>query len=39
LASTGGVPIMLDGKVTGAVGASGATGDEDEQCAKPGLRS
>jgi uncharacterized protein GlcG (DUF336 family) len=36
-ASPGGVPIMADGKVTGAVGVSGATGDQDEQCAKAGL--
>lgn len=36
-ASTGGVPIMVDGKVTGAVGVSGVTGDQDEQCAKAGL--
>ena len=36
-ASPGGVPIMADGKVTGAVGVSGVTGDQDEQCAKAGL--
>ena len=36
-ASPGGVPIMVDGKVTGAVGVSGVTGDQDEQCAKSGL--
>ena len=36
-ASPGGVPIMVDGKVTGGVGVSGATGDQDEQCAKAGL--
>jgi glc operon protein GlcG len=36
-ASPGGVPIMVDGKVTGAVGVSGGTGDQDEQCAKAGL--
>jgi glc operon protein GlcG len=38
-ASPGGVPIMVDGKVTGAVGVSGVTGDQDEQCAKAGLGS
>jgi len=38
-ASPGGVPIMADGKVTGAVGVSGVTGDQDEQCAKAGLGS
>src|SRR6476619_5732135 len=31
-ASPGGLPIMVDGKVTGGVGVSGATGDQDEQC-------
>jgi uncharacterized protein GlcG (DUF336 family) len=36
-ASPGGVPIMVDGKVTGGVGVSGVTGDQDEQCAKAGL--
>jgi uncharacterized protein GlcG (DUF336 family) len=36
-ASPGGVPIFVDGKVTGAVGVSGVTGDQDEQCAKAGL--
>jgi uncharacterized protein GlcG (DUF336 family) len=35
-ASPGGVPIMQDGKVAGAVGVSGVTGDQDEQCAKAG---
>ena len=35
-ASPGGVPIMADGKVLGAVGVSGVTGDQDEQCAKAG---
>ena len=38
-ASPGGVPIFVDGKVTGAVGVSGVTGDQDEQCAKAGLGS
>jgi uncharacterized protein GlcG (DUF336 family) len=27
---------MVDGKVIGAVGVSGVTGDQDEQCAKAG---
>ena len=35
--SPGGLPIMVDGKVTGGVGVSGATGDQDEQCSKAGL--
>lgn len=38
VASPGGVPIMVGGKVTGAVGVSGVTGDQDEQCAKAGLK-
>jgi glc operon protein GlcG len=36
-ASPGGVPVSVDGKVTGAVGVSGVTGDQDEQCAKAGI--
>ncbi|HEX6321682.1 MAG TPA: heme-binding protein [Burkholderiales bacterium] len=36
-ASPGGVSIFVGGKVTGAVGVSGVTGDQDEQCAKAGL--
>ena len=28
---------MHEGKVLGAVGVSGVTGDQDEQCAKAGL--
>jgi glc operon protein GlcG len=35
-ASPGGVPLFVDGKITGAVGVSGVTGDQDEQCAKAG---
>ena len=38
-ASPGGVPIMADGKVIGAVGVSGVTGDQDEQCAIAGSKS
>ncbi len=38
-ASPGGVPILVDGKIIGAVGVSGVTGDQDEQCAKAGLGS
>ncbi|MGH8622562.1 MAG: GlcG/HbpS family heme-binding protein [Burkholderiales bacterium] len=37
VASPGGLPIMVGGKVTGGVGVSGVTGDQDEQCAKAGL--
>lgn len=37
IASPGGEPISVDGKVTGGIGVSGVTGDQDEQCAKAGL--
>jgi uncharacterized protein GlcG (DUF336 family) len=37
--SPGGVPLMVDGKVIGAVGASGVTGDQDEQCSMAGAKS
>ena len=36
-ASPGGVPVVADGKVIGAAGVSGVTGDQDEQCAKAGV--
>jgi uncharacterized protein GlcG (DUF336 family) len=36
VASPGGVPIYSGGKIIGAVGVSGVTGDQDEQCAKAG---
>ncbi len=35
--SPGGVPIEVGGKIIGAVGVSGGTGDQDEQCAKVGV--
>ncbi len=38
-ASPGGVPLMVDGKIVGAVGASGVTGDQDEQCSMAGAKS
>jgi uncharacterized protein GlcG (DUF336 family) len=38
-ASPGGVPLMVDGKVIGAVGASGVTGDQDEQCSTAGSKA
>lgn len=37
IASPGGVPIVSGGKIVGAVGVSGVTGDQDEQCAKAGI--
>ena len=36
MALPGGLPLMIDGKVIGAAGVSGVTGDQDEQCAKAG---
>jgi len=39
IASPGGLPIVSDGKIIGAVGVSGVTGDQDEQCAKAGISS
>ena len=35
--SPGGVPVMVGGKVVGAAGVSGVTGDQDEQCSKAGV--
>jgi uncharacterized protein GlcG (DUF336 family) len=37
VASPGGVPIFAGGKVIGAAGVSGVTGDQDEQCSKAGI--
>ena len=37
VASPGGLPVFVDGKIVGAVGVSGVTGDQDEQCAKAGV--
>jgi uncharacterized protein GlcG (DUF336 family) len=37
VASPGGLPLVVGGKVIGAVGASGVTGDQDEQCSKAGV--
>lgn len=33
----GGLPIVVDGKIVGAVGVSGATSAQDGQCAKAGV--
>ncbi len=35
--SQGGVPIMRDGAVEGAVGVGGGTSQEDEDCAQAGI--
>jgi glc operon protein GlcG len=32
----GGVPLLIDGKIVGAIGVSGATSQQDGQCAKAG---
>jgi glc operon protein GlcG len=37
--SPGGVPIFVGGKIIGAVGVSGVTGDQDEQCSIAGSKS
>jgi glc operon protein GlcG len=36
IGSRGGVPLVADGKLIGAIGASGGTGSQDEICAKAG---
>jgi uncharacterized protein GlcG (DUF336 family) len=35
----GGVPLLVDGKIVGAVGVSGVTGEQDAQCAKAGANA
>ena len=35
----GGIPIVLDGKIVGAIGASGGTSTQDGQCAQAGASS
>lgn len=35
----GGFPIVMDGKIVGAIGASGAASAQDAQCAKAGADS
>lgn len=32
----GGVPLLMDGKIVGAIGLSGGTSDQDGQCARAG---
>jgi glc operon protein GlcG len=34
----GGVPIVIEGQVIGAVGVGGATGEQDAQIAKAGIQ-
>jgi uncharacterized protein GlcG (DUF336 family) len=35
----GGLPILMDGKIVGAIGLSGGTSQQDGQCAKAGADS
>jgi uncharacterized protein GlcG (DUF336 family) len=35
----GGLPIVVDGEPAGAMGASGASGQEDEACVRAGLEA
>ena len=35
----GGYPLLVDGKVVGAIGVSGATSAQDGQCAKAGAEA
>jgi len=35
----GGVPLVMDGKIVGAIGLSGAASDQDGQCAKAGAEA
>lgn len=35
----GGIPLVMDGKIVGAVGASGATSAQDDQCAQMGANA
>ena len=35
----GGIPIMVDGRVVGAVGVSGVNADQDAQVAQAGLNA
>ena len=35
----GGLPLVMDGKIVGAIGVSGATSAQDAQCAKAGAET
>jgi glc operon protein GlcG len=37
VAAEGGVPIVMGGVIVGAIGVSGGTGAQDEQCAEAGV--
>jgi uncharacterized protein GlcG (DUF336 family) len=32
----GGIPLVVDGKIVGAIGVSGSTAEHDNQCATAG---
>jgi len=36
VAAEGGIPLVMDGRIVGAIGVSGATSAQDAQCAKAG---
>jgi len=36
VAAEGGIPLVVDGKIVGAIGVSGMTSAQDNQCAKAG---
>jgi glc operon protein GlcG len=36
VATEGGIPLVMDGKIVGAIGVSGGTSAQDGQCAKAG---
>jgi glc operon protein GlcG len=35
----GGIPLLIDGKIVGAIGISGVTAQQDGQCAKSGAEA
>jgi len=39
IGSQGGIPIVMDGKIIGAIGASGGTGPQDNQVSMAGLNA
>jgi glc operon protein GlcG len=39
IASEGGIPIVVDGKIVGAIGCSGATGAQDGQACLAGVNA
>jgi uncharacterized protein GlcG (DUF336 family) len=39
VASEGGIPLVVDGKIVGAIGVSGMTSAQDGQCAKAGAEA